>query len=394
MSYKQASTHNSALRKSDDKYIIINYLNDIFKAYNYGDHVDSAMFFVIMNKLEKIPIFTKIDIDGNTEIGNMGKLLGSGNYGKIYVVEDENGDLFIMKIPLLIKENSRETDQENTIRICNFMEECIFHLLFEYYHSSIQKYISDSFRFEKPFPEIKLIACGTTLTVQDKGLRTKLPFYVIEKLDMTLYDYIKNVLPTYPKDEQIYELSSVLLQVCSNVYILQKTTRFMHRDMHPANIMLKRDDGDFEVVYNSEYNNTVMIKRKFRTYIIDLGQSCAQLYCCGIKPTIYGTSVKKSLYESKDDDTYMFNISHDLRCLLAYIYFSIDQKFIPEHISKYIKSILSSYTPQIDVAINEKLIEEQSHYFYKDVITTVDPNFFPESIIITLFSMNSLIDSN
>lgn len=339
-------------------------------------------FLILIDYLESMTIFEKIPMNGEIEMYKTNgyelvKKLGRGSYGITVLITIKNKPC-VMKIPII---QSDDTLKNNKKVVSDFMEEVVTHLLLECFHTKMEQYLSVS--FEQPFPEIVSISKGSTprrsaRTVSSNPLNnfSEIPIYVMEPLDMNLYQYVTNILPSYPVNEQLYELSSIFLQIASNLYLLQKSIKFMHRDLHAGNIMVKKDDLSFPVIYDIN-SPPVSISRKYRTYIIDFGQSCAKLYnCCDVPITIFGTSQEASLY---DYDNCKFNEAQDLRYLFASLYFSVKDQ-LPKELQKYIRNLIETYFPNITDYIDKGYIEAPQHFFYSHVIDVNDQNFKPSIV--------------
>lgn len=351
----------------------------------------SKDFFNLTNYLESISIFEKIPMKGDeikmyTTAGyKLLKIIGQGGYGITLLIQIKNKKC-VMKIPIMNRDDSLQNNQKV---ISNFMEEIITHLLLECFHLKMEQYLQ--LKFEQPFPKIISVSKGTiprrSARISENELEanviSEIPIYVMEPLEINLFEYIKDILPKYPEHEQVYEISSIFLQIASNLHLLQKSVNFMHRDFHAKNVMLKKDTSNFSVIY--ELNNTpIFIQRKFRTYIIDFGQCCAKLYnCCDIPVPIFGTSEEDSLYP---EDICDFNSAQDLRYLFGFIYLEL-KDFLPIPIQKYIRGIIEPYFPNIENDLQNGFIEEPHHFFYSQVIKVSDPNFSPVNVIEDLLTL-------
>jgi len=287
------------------------------------------------------------------------KKIGQGSYGMTFLIKNKyDNSLSVLKIPILEEKNISEF--RDKMDISDFMEEIVTHLLLLCFHGAMEKYLSLS--FEQPFPEIFSIF---KTSVQNRII----PTYTLEKLDINFGEYIQN------SSIDLYEIVSIILQLATKLFLLQNSIKFMHRDLHISNVMLNKDDSDFSVIYDLK-KPPIVIKRKYRVYIIDFGQSYAKLdNCCNISEPIFGSSYS-SIYENKsssfeDGQVNIFNESHDLRLFLHKIYSDLSD-YIPKKLFVEIKKDIEPYYK------NNNIYNET---FFYNAISFFDKKFTPQNII-------------
>ena len=300
------------------------------------------------------------------------KRLGSGSYGKVY-------NIFYQNKYYSLKKNKNPSD----------VEEFILHIILYCLHKKLEESIG--LVFHPPFPYIKKIfmiprePVKTNINkLKNKKLRdclkkNKLPdddkdkkdktiyavketlVCIMEKLDMTLNEFIKKV----DSDNLIL---LVLIQVCYQLYCLQESIGFIHGDLNPGNIMLKKESFILDInIKDIHYS----FKQEYRVYFIDLSFSSLNASKCK-KCNLSNIELVNPFYYA-----YSGNMSHDLRILFAFMHNSTDYDKV-DSLKTYCKDLFKGY----NVSNAKRDATQFPHHFYREA--TFDENFFPLNMMINL----------
>ena len=238
----------------------------------------------------------------------IGKEIAKGSNARIYESEDN-----IIKMNDFFQFEDEEFEE-------NFLEECITHiLLYKLFELQVKE------KIHNPFPEI------ISISFLDNKL-----ICVMEKLDCTFDELLKK--------EKVDDLTcfTILRSICSLLKILQEKFNFVHRDLHNANIMLKKVD------------------KYHLPYIIDLGMCCVTLNeDTYIVPNSYYGGYDATNCGKKFIDTGMFLLK------------------ISGHLNNFLPQIFMNFIHNI---LGEKLMQEKKDYFYGNISETYI-NLYPENII-------------
>jgi predicted unusual protein kinase regulating ubiquinone biosynthesis (AarF/ABC1/UbiB family) len=179
----------------------------------------------------------------------------------------------------------------------------------------------------------------------------------MEKLDIGLADYL-----SYYKNN-IKESVSILLQIIDIIYILQNTIKFMHRDFHIRNIMLRKNKSKKNYTL---IDGTIIKNQDYSVVFIDFGMCCAEIqsknYCIS------------GVYECKDKKCNL-NFSTDLRLLFS----SLCESDINPNLKKVINSIFLKPEYIKMEKSTEKIFKHKFHYYYDD--KTVSQDFIPQNLM-------------
>jgi serine/threonine protein kinase len=195
------------------------------------------------------------------------------------------------------------------------------------------------------------------------------PMTIMEKVDDNLKHFLSKHFYNFTNEKELF------IAIMYQLYFLQKTTYFIHRDLHSENIMLKylkkRKSTDI-IIENQKLTTLDMY---FQIFFIDFGFSCLSLKKCGMDlPDI----VSGTFYKSE----VCLNRSHDARLLFASLYFSPNVV-----ISKQLKDFLAPLFLEYRQNSNFNSYQYPTHFFYNDVIDYEDSRFFPENIIKNLLKI-------
>ena len=184
-----------------------------------------------------------------------------------------------------------------------------------------------------------------------------LPVIMIQDVDISLQTFITK--------HPLKEVIPVLLIIIFDLYVLQITCEFMHRDLHHNNILVEllTEEKTFK------YGNFSFTSR-YQPYFIDFGYACFNMNTACLQLN-QNKIIVTNYY--KNPSQCNFNRTHDLKTLLASIFDDLSccvQKnkilynFLNKKFSKYL--IYKKYEPLY-------------LYFYEQ-INIVDNNFLPEVI--------------
>jgi serine/threonine protein kinase len=237
---------------------------------------------------------TTLGIEGK---GNVKNLLGGGTYGDIY----SYGTTRVLKIPL------GDIDDKADALI-----EIISNIVYQCYKERILELVPTSSNFRWPFPNIS--RCSKYTITKNGETQNKIGL-VMSKMTKDCWDLVDGFTGHH---EDIYILLDILFQLCIFLFGLQKSIGFIHRDLHPGNIMYDILHTPIQAIYRIE-GNEVEMKQYTKAYIIDLGQSCANLSkCIDAKCTNanYLLEGPASSYKTNPIDG-CFNESYDIRMFVG-----------------------------------------------------------------------------
>jgi hypothetical protein len=101
-------------------------------------------------------------------------------------------------------------------------------------------------------------------------------YYYDNKENILVTEYIRgeNLYEYIHSDNFCFEEYIKILYICSlSIYVAQKKMRFIHWDLTPWNIILKREEKEVEIDYVISENKIYSIKTKIIPVIIDMGRS-------------------------------------------------------------------------------------------------------------------------
>lgn len=315
------------------------------KVYEYNPIYNSIkqciinIFNLQPNVFEKvISDYTQLFLASNApkEEIDISTKIGSGTYGEIYKLPNKKAIIKVYK-----NTNLDSIIQENMVHI-------ILHCL----QSSLK------LCFGHPIPDCipriyQFIKKPQTLTI-------------MEKLDETVQDYLKKV-------NDFDDEKNLFIAIMYQLYFLQKTTYFVHRDLHSQNIMIKllKNKQNTDIYINNV--NIASLSLEYQIYFIDFGFTCLSFGKCGIDlPDI----VAGTFYDSKK----CINRSHDARLFFASLFY---EKHMSTRMQDFFKPLFSQYQKKK----NFKKFDSKNHYFYNEVIDYVDNKFLPENIISNLLKI-------
>ena len=200
-----------------------------------------------------------------------------------------------------------------------------------------------------------------------------------EYIEPIIYMGIENIpikfdnLITEESDPNIF---GVFAWLSFNFFRLQDFIRFIHRDFHTGNVMIKRvESNTINVGY--PINN-----QKYKPYIIDLGETCANLRCDGCED-IQFPKINTAPHDICN------NNSHDLRMLLAASYIYYFRTSFEEENRTNIRPDNRRFREYLQIKFQRYLDAGFTHplTYYDELIHLVDPAFLPQTILneISLF---------
>jgi hypothetical protein len=192
----------------------------------------------------------------------------------------------------------------------------------------------------------------------------KSPAIIIQDVDISLQTFIAK--------HTFKEIIPVLLILVFDLYVLQLTCEFMHRDLHLNNILVEILPDQKTYTYGN-----FSFTSKFQPYFIDFGYACFNFATTCLQLSQNKIAVKNYYPSIKDCN---FNRTHDLKTLFSSMFDDLscchhkNQQFF-----NYLKHKLSKY---LQFNQNDRLYI----YFYKQ-INVVDNDFLPEIIFKELKSI-------
>jgi len=298
---------------------------------------------ILLNKQRKTIEFMKkkVKVDDENYL-KYKKKINEGTYGEISscLLNNEN---VVLKNPKYLESNKDEVNSE-------FLKENLIHVILYCCHDLMNKCFKIS-TVPRCIPRIMNLVKAT-----DKDFSEEKLIVVMEKLDFDGYAF-------FDKKHSYKEELSFLALVAYNIYFLQKSLKnFMHRDFHLGNVMIKKEKKQRIKIKTTSLNFSV--DTSYSTYIIDFGMTCFDMASClKIIQMPQSRISNDGIYHSN----YCENRSHDLRLLLASLYFNFDS------ISVKLQEWL--------VTIFEKYEAKSWHDFYHQVLKVKDPNFYPENVL-------------
>ena len=228
--------------KEPDKMIteISNYVKN-------GDHSDDTrkrLYYKIFKNLNNIDE-TKLE-----------KQINRGSFGIIYKYEGNK----VLKVPI----GNVESKSDALIEI-------ISNIVYQCYKNKILDMVPYPSNFRWPFPHI--YKCAKLGTSGDNHP------YTSPDLISILMDKVETDCWSLSTHGDLETYISVMIQTAVALYGLQESIGFIHRDLHPGNIMINMFP-DKSVTNYKLSGKKLNISSNVLIYIIDLGQSCANLSKC------------------------------------------------------------------------------------------------------------------
>lgn len=281
------------------------------------------------------------------------EILGEGQNGAIFQLDDSK----VIKFPFVRVREVRnkivsskpgcvsKSKQDKKI-ISDFLEEQITNILMYCYEEKIKESFKNYVQcFPKIFSIQKLFVKNTSKFNIGTTTEELVSLYTIDDLQ---------------------EIVDITIQVANNLYILQKTCEFMHRDLHAGNVMLKRNTSDDKNIIL--YDGTQLKNQRFHVVFIDFANSCAKLE--GV--TVCSDSL--GMYSNcKDDGIYNFKKHYDLRLFLSSLY-TLDLEDVDDFLDGFFDK---------EKIKNLKKSEDIIFYsYYEDRLEDKeDKEFYPENVI-------------
>lgn len=284
------------------------------------------------------------------------ELLGEGQNGAIFKLNDTK----VIKFPFVrVRERKNKivsskpgcvsrSERDKKI-ISDYLEEQITNVLMYCYEEKIKERFKNYVQcFPKIFSIQKLVVKNTN----------KFNIGTITEELVSLYTI-----------DDIEEIIDIVIQVANNLYILQKTCNFMHRDLHAGNVMLKHNTNDDKDIIL--YDGRVLKNQRFHVVFIDFANSCAKLEgltVCSDSLNMYSNCQEDGIYNFKED--------YDLRLFLSSLY-TLDIEGLDDFLDNFfdIKKI-------IEIKKTEDII---FYAYYEDQIGDIDDKkFYPENVILKI----------
>ena len=337
-------------KEKRDEFIQI--LDEFLSSYNNNFKVKKHMI-KLLDFLEYATIlddktrhFTKkkVKIDEDDNYLKFKKKITEGTYGEI-------NSCLLNKVNVIVKNPKYKKYDRQEVNI-DFLKENLIHILLFCCHDLMNKCFKIS-SVPTCIPEIMNLVKATNRNKNEEKL-----IVVMEKLDYNGFDFFDK------KHSYKDELTFIAL-VAYNIYFLQSSLKkFMHRDLHGGNIMVKKLNKSKKVDIMLKGKKLLSVNSKYETYIIDYGMACFDLASCLKIIQMPKSNISNpGIYESN----YCDNKSHDMRLFLASIYFSCDK------ISFKLQTFLYN--------LFEKYEADTWHNFYHQVLKVKDLNFYPENIL-------------
>ena len=287
----------------------------------------------------------KVKIDDNENYLKFKKKITEGSYGEI-------NSCLLNKVNVIVKNPKYKKHEIHKVNI-DFLKENLIHILLFCCQGLMSKCLKIS-STPKCIPEIMNLVKAT-----DKNKNEEKLIVVMEKLDYDGFSFFDK------KHSYKVELTFIAL-VAYNIYFLQSSLKkFMHRDLHAGNVMIKKLNKVKKVDIILNGVKCLSVNSKYETYIIDYGMTCIDLSACLKILQLPKSKISNpGIYESN----YCDNKSHDMRLFLASIYFSC-YNLISSRLQTFLDNLLYKYKA------------ESWHDFYHQVLKVKDKNFYPENIL-------------
>lgn len=284
-------------------------------------------------------------------ITNM-KKIGKGSFGTIFLLNNKT----VVKFP--IAESIKKDKYGNILsripgcfkntkdyHVTDFIEEQITNIIMYCLKYDIQKTFP---KYTQSIPEIFLIS-----KMEE----------VENKKNYNIGSFMEKLLPVN-WDIPYIKIIGLVLQVANILYMLQYLYKFMHRDLHLSNIMLKKNMSENKDIVL--YNGHVLKNQEYLVILIDFGNTCAVLdgtKICSDSSGIYGQC-----------EECIFNKAYDLRMFIASLY-TLKNANLIETLDYFFK--------------REKFINHEKEYpnsikfysYYMQSIYMDDIEFYPENLI-------------
>lgn len=230
--------------KDPDKMVL-----EISKYVKNGDHSEytrKQLYYKIFKNLNHI------------DQSKLGVQINRGSFGAIYEYENDK----VLKVPL----GNVESKSDALIEI-------ISNIVYQCYEEKIIDMVPIPSNFRWPFPHI--YKCAKIGSGKDNNPSTSDDLISIAMNKVKTDCWSISTMKTTNR-QSVY--ISIMIQTAIALYGMQESIGFIHRDLHPGNVMI-----DEILSVNSIFkllNKQISINTDIMIYIIDLGQSCANLSKC------------------------------------------------------------------------------------------------------------------
>lgn len=276
------------------------------------------------------------------------KKIGEGSFGAIYSLNNKT----VVKFPISESDSKRTPGcfkKAKDYHVADFIEEQITNIILYCLKPNIEKVFPN---YIQSVPDIFLIS---KMVERDNNQNYNIGAFMEKLLP------VKWNIP-------FLKIVEIILQVANTLYILQTLCKFMHRDLHLSNIMLKQNNSKNKDIIL--YNGYVLKNQEFIVILIDFGNACAlipsgddYIKVCSDSSRIYG-----QCEECK------FNKSYDLRMFMASLYM-LKNMDLDDMLDRFFKK--------------EKFINHEKaypkdikfHSYYTQSLYTEDLEFYPEYLI-------------
>ena len=241
----------------------------------------------------------------------------------------------------------------------DFILEIVSGLLYQCYMPFIIQLVPYRTQFRWPFPILKDVFFSST---------DNTPVCSMSQLQTTVYDSI-------PLMAHINFYKDILFQLIIALNGLQLAIGFIHRDLHSGNVMIN-NTAQQDVTYVID-GKSVTIQKNFDIFIIDLGQSCANISRCQSKSSCDKNYIIEAPAASYDLDPVdgCFNNTHDLRLFcgsLSYHYL-YQHHGLDELTSEEVLEFKKTRGTQIDFLMCDLYANAFRNISKKDIIAKVGP---------------------
>lgn len=292
----------------------------------------------------------KINKDDNRMI--VLETLGSGSYGEVINARVNGCDV---AVKTAIKSKVKYT--------ANSLVEGMIHVLLQCSKDNIESQIDPDSGWEWPFPQLDFLLKSVY------GPKNNQVFMIgMEKLSESVYTLFREMdIPT------VY-VNDIFIQLIVYLFWLQKTTGFVHRDLHGGNVMVQIRPKIIEKTYTIG-DDSITLDSYYRVFIIDYGQICIDLSDCHMCHIDAQMQPSASSY-GLDEDNVKCDFSYDTRMFFGMLYDKFDDDLSEEN------KILNYFGKRSWEGLEKA---KGWHSLYK-LVNTTNESFLPQNMFATIVS--------
>jgi len=203
----------------------------------------------------------------------------------LFVVASQDGKQLVGRI-------SKNTSQKK------FLKEAIAHLSLSCGKKCYRENVGD---VESPIPNLFAVVKTQTDNI----------ILLYEKFEHNLLDFIQ-------KSSSKSDIYDVMVQIIYKLYMLQKSSSFLHGNLHHNNVFIRKRTSTLDKVYLLPGNVAIKTRSNYKIFFMDFSDTCVSKMNCSQSTPPGFTNTTRKLYDDKENSRKRcFNKSFDLILLFA-----------------------------------------------------------------------------